>query len=109
MSTYTLKSVVQRGSMFGAVLAIVGATVLPASSAFADALNPLTERSLMLSSSAPGFANTDGSGNSVNAPNAVGENYAPAGSGPNGSRTGEKFTFKVSTDNSLTGKAIKAF
>ncbi|MDN5275123.1 MAG: hypothetical protein JWP06_1024 [Candidatus Saccharibacteria bacterium] len=109
MSTYTLKSVAQRGSMLGAVLAVVVATIFPAASAFADSLNPLTERSLMLSSSAPGFANTDGSGNSVDAPNAVGENYAPAGSGPNGRRTGETFSFKVSSDNSLTGRAIKAF
>ena len=108
MSTYTLKSVVGRGSMLGAVLAIVVATVLPAASVFADALNPLTQRSLMLSSSAPGFTDTDGSGNSETAPNANNENFAPAGSGPNGKKTGEKFTFNVSSDSSTTN-AIQAF
>lgn len=107
MSTITLKSVVRRGSMLGAVFAIVAATVLPASSAFADALNPLTERSLMLSSSAPGFVNTDGSGNAEGSLNSVNEEYAPPGSGPNGRKTGESFSFKVSSDSS-TNK-IKAF
>lgn len=107
MSTHTLKSVVQRGSMLGAVLAIVVATVLPAGSAFADALNPLTERSLMLSSSAPGYVNTDGAGNAEGALNSVGEEYAPPGSGPNGRKSGESFSFKVSSDSTST--PIKAF
>jgi hypothetical protein len=106
---YTLKSIARRGTPLAAVFAIVAATLMPAAAAFADSLNPLTERSLMLSSSAPGFTDTDGSGNSEGAPNAIGENYAPAGSGPNGKKTGETFSFKVSTDNSQPGKAIKAF
>lgn len=101
---YTLKSIARRGTPLAAVFAIVAATLLPAASAFADALNPLTERSLMLSSSAPGFTDTDGSGNSNGAPNAIGENYAPAGSGPNGKKTGETFSFKVSST-----ATIKAF
>jgi hypothetical protein len=104
MRIHTLKSVVQRGSMFGAVFALAIATVLPAASVYADALNPLTERSLMLSSSAPGYVDTDGSGNTVDLPDASGNNYAPAGSGPNGKKTGETFTFNVSST-----AAVKAF
>ena len=106
MSTYTLKSIVQRGSMLGVAVAVLAATIIP-SLAFADALNPLTERSLLLSSSAPGYQNSDGAGNSEDAPNSIGENYAPAGSGPNGEKTGEVFTFKVSSDS--TTRKIKAF
>ncbi|HEY1085821.1 MAG TPA: hypothetical protein VGE34_03805 [Candidatus Saccharimonadales bacterium] len=94
---YTLKSIAQRGTMLGAAFALVAAVLVPAAPAFADALNPLTERSLLLSSSAPGWQDTDGSGNSNAAPNSIGENYAPAGSGPNGKKTGEKFSFKVSS------------
>jgi len=95
--------------MLGAAFALVAATLLPAASVFADALNPLTERSLLLSSSAPGFQNTDGSGNSETALNANGDEFAPPGSGPNGMKSGETFSFNVSTDSSITGKAIKAF
>ncbi len=102
MSTYRLKSIVQRGSMLGAAVAIFAATVIPAASVFADSLNPLTERSLLLSSSAPGFTDTDGAGNAETI-------YSPAGSGPNGKKTGETFSFKVSTDSTVTGKDIKAF
>lgn len=100
---YTLKSILRRGSLLGAAGAMLVATILPAASAFADELNPLTERSLMLSSSAPGFVDTDGAGNSFAAPNAVSENYAPAGSGPNGKKTGETFTFKVSSTANIKG------
>jgi len=102
---------VRRGTPLAAVVAIVAATVFPSAAVFADALNPLTERSLLLSSSAPGYMNTDGSGNSEGSLNAVGENYAPAGSGPNGMKTGETFSFNVSTDSSVGGgaNAIKAF
>lgn len=106
MSTYTLKSIARRGSMFGAALAVFAATVIPAGSVFADALNPLTERSLLLSSSAPGFQDTDGSGNSNAVPNSIGENYAPAGSGPNGKKSGETFTFKTSTTPSSIVKGF---
>lgn len=95
---YTLKSIATRGTALGAAFAMVAAAVVPTASVFADALNPLTERSLMLSSSAPGYMDTDGSGNSYANPNAIGENYAPAGSGPNGKKTGETFTFTVSSD-----------
>lgn len=91
---HKLKSIVQRGTMFGAVGALLVATVVPASPAFADALNPLTERSLLLSSSAPGYQNTDGSGNAT---------YAPPDSGPNGEKTGETFTFKVSSAATVKG------
>lgn len=94
---YTLKSIARRGTPLAAVFAIVAATLLPSAAVFADELNPLTERSLMLSSSAPGFVDTDGSGNSAALPNSIGENYAPAGSGPNGKKTGETFEFKVSS------------
>lgn len=101
---YTLKSIAKRGTAFMAVFALLAATLLPSLPAFADELNPLTERSLLLTSSAPGFTDTDGSGNSDAAPNSVGENYAPAGSGPNGMKTGETFTFKVSST-----ATVKAF
>lgn len=101
---YTLKSLVRRGVPLGAAVAIVAAAVFPSVTAFADTLNPLTERSLLLTSSAPGFQDTDGSGNSATAPNSIGENYAPAGSGPNGKKTGQTFDFKVSSTST-----IKAF
>ncbi len=70
--------------------------------ASADALNPLTERTLLLSSSAPGYVDVDGSGNST---------YAPPGSGANGKKTGETFTFKISTAENHTNAAtqIQAF
>lgn len=97
---YTLKSIVRRGPALGGALALLIAAVVPTAAVFADALNPLTERSLTLSSSAPGFIDTDGSGNAT---------YAPPGSGPNGKKTGETFSFKVSTDSVATGKTIKAF
>lgn len=90
MSTYKLKSIVRRGSMFGAALAIAVGAVLPATSTYADALNPLTDRSLTLSSSSPGWSYTDGSGNST---------YAPPNSGANGKKTGNTFDFKVSTNS----------
>lgn len=108
---YTLKSIAQRGTLFGAVAALVLSAVLPAGYASADALNPLTKRSLLLSSSAPGFQDTDGSGNSEVNPNAYngGENYAPAGSGPNGKKSGETFSFNVSTDSAATATPVKAF
>lgn len=109
MSTYRLKSVARRSTFFGAALAVFAATIVPAAPAFADALNPLTERSLLLSSSAPGFQDTDGSGNSTDSPNAIGESYAPAGSGPNGKKSGQTFSFNVSTDSVATDTPIKAF
>jgi hypothetical protein len=99
---YTLKSIVRRGTPLVALFAIVAAAVMPASAAFADALNPLTDRSLTLSSSSPGWSFTDGSGNTT---------YAAPNSGANGKQTGETFTFKVSTDSSATGTntPVKAF
>lgn len=102
---YTLKSIAQRGTMLGAAVALVAAAVIPGATALADSLNPLTERSLLLSSSAPGFMDSDGAGNSESNPNAWngGEYYALPGSGPNGKKSGETFTFRVSTDSSTTG------
>ena len=85
---YTLKSIARRSTLLGAALTLVVAAVLPASYASADALNPLTERSLTLSSSSPGWSYTDGSGNST---------YAPPNSGANGQKTGNYFDFKVSS------------
>lgn len=115
---YTLKSIVQRSALFGAAGALVVATFAPGVSVFASSLTPLTDRSLLLSSSAPGYVNTDGSGyTSLGAgnPNPSGDgvvgdsgtdipySYAPAGSGPNGMKTGEKFTFKVSSEGTVKG------
>jgi len=89
---YKLKSIARRGTNLGAAIALaIGAVVpalVPVSSAYADALNPLTERSLTLSSSSPGWAYTDGSGNST---------YAPPNSGANGQKTGNYFSFKTSS------------
>ena len=88
MSKQTLKSIAQRGMTLGAAFAVVAASLAQAVPAYADALNPLTERSLTLSSSSPGWSFTDGSGNST---------YAPPNSGANGQKTGNYFDFKVST------------
>ncbi len=93
MSTHKLKSVVQRGTMFGAAFALVAAVFAPlAPSAFADALNPLTERSLTLSSGSPGWNYKDASGNAT---------YAPPNSGANGKQTANTFSFRVSSATPL--------
>jgi hypothetical protein len=87
---YKFKEAARRGSaLFAAVslLAGIGASAMPALVS-ADALNPLTERSLLLSSSSPGWAYLDGSNNPT---------YAPPDSGVNGKQTGETFTFRVSS------------
>lgn len=98
MRIYSLKSIAQRGMMlsaaFALVLSSVLSAVLPATSAFADALNPLTERSLTLSSGSPGWSYTDGSGNST---------YAPPNSGANGNKTGNTFSFRVSSTAGVKG------
>lgn len=92
-----LKVAAKRGSaLLGAVglLVGIGASAMPAFTpvASADALNPLTKRSLTLSSSSPGWSYTDGSGNST---------YAPPNSGANGKQTGNTFSFHNSTDSGL--------
>lgn len=91
---YKLKQVAKRSSAFvGAltILAGVGSSAMPAL-ASADALNPLTERSLTLSSSSPGWSYKDGSGNI---------NYAPPNSGANGQKSGNFYSFKTSTPTTL--------
>lgn len=105
---YTLKSIAQRGSMLGAAAALVVAAVVPSAAVLAAELNPLTERSLLLSSSAPGYTDEDGSNYSTANPNpAAGgttpATYAPAGSGPNGKKTGETFSFRVSSTANIKG------
>jgi hypothetical protein len=104
---FTLKSITRRGTLLGAAGALLVAAIVPAGAAFADALNPLTERSLLLTSSAPGYTDTDGSGNSNALPNSIGENYAPAGSGPNGMKSGETFSFNVSSDATIKGMSLQ--
>jgi hypothetical protein len=97
---YKIKNIAKRSTAFAAAVGLLGAvgtTALPALT-YADALNPLTERTLLLSSSSPGNHFTDGAGNGT---------FATAGSGANGKKTGETFTFKVSTDS--TSRPIKAF
>ena len=95
MKIYTLKSIARRATMLGAAFALAVSTVTPfAPSAFADALNPLTDRSLTLSSGSPGWAFTDGSGNAT---------YAPPNSGANGQKTGNTFDFKTSTAATVRG------
>lgn len=95
---YTLKSIVRRASAMGSAVALLAATVLPSVPVYADALNPLTERSLTLSSGSPGWAFTDGSGNST---------YAPPNSGANGNKTGNTFSFRVSSDASVLGLSFQ--
>ncbi len=94
MKTYNLKSVIRRGSMLTAAFVIAGASLLSAVPSYADALNPLTDRSLTLSSSSPGWDYKDGSGN---------DTYSPPNSGANGYKSGNTFAFKVSTDSTGTG------
>ena len=96
---YTLKSIARRGSLLGSAAALVVAAVAPAVPAFADALNPLTERSLTLSSGSPGWSYLDASGNST---------YSPPNSGANGRQTGNTFSFRVSS-TSGSGAELKAF
>jgi hypothetical protein len=95
---YTLKLVARRSTALGMALSLLAAVIMPAAAVYADALNPLTERSLLLSSSAPGYQDTDGSGNPT---------YAPAGSGPNGKKTGETFTFTVSSTATVHGMSFQ--
>lgn len=90
---YTLKSVARRGTLLTAAFTLAAATLLPATFASADALNPLTHRSLTLSSSSPGWSYTDGSGNST---------YAAPNSGANGKQTGNTFQFNTSSDTTST-------
>lgn len=92
MSKQTLKSIARRGMTLGAAFAVVAASFAQAVPAYADALNPLTERSLTLSSSSPGWSYTDGSGNTT---------YAPPNSGANGQKTGNYFSFKTSTADTV--------
>lgn len=98
MKTYTLKSVARRGSMLAAAFVVAGATILPAVSVSADALNPLTERSLTLSSSSPGWSYLDASGNPT---------FAPPNSGANGNKTGNTFSFKVSSTAEVKGMSFQ--
>lgn len=88
---YTLRNIARRGTMLAGAGALAFASLASGSAAFADALNPLTHRSLTLSSSSPGWAFTDGSENGT---------YAPPNSGANGKKTGNTFSFDVSTDSS---------
>lgn len=102
MKIYSLKSIARRGTSFGAAMALVvssvGSAVLPAMSAYADSLNPLIERSLTLSSSSPGWAYTDGSGNST---------FAPPNSGANGQKSGNYFSFKVSSNATVKSMSFQ--
>ncbi len=97
MYAYKIKELAKRGTaLLGAagMLAGIGTSALPVFVS-ADALNPLTERSLTLSSSSPGWSYLDGSGNTT---------YAPPNSGANGQKTGNTYSFRMSSN----GKTIKA-
>jgi hypothetical protein len=91
---YTFKSIARRGTLLAAAAALAVATVLPTQAVFADALNPLTERSLSLSSGSPGWSYKDASGNGT---------YAPPNSGANGRYTGNTFGFRVSSTATVKG------
>ena len=94
---YKLKVAAKRGALLSTAAFVAVAAYLPAPAAFADALNPLTDRSLTLSSSSPGWDYKDGSGNGT---------YAVPGSGANGQKTGNTFDFKVSTTTTSNLKAM---
>lgn len=97
MYAYKIKELAKRGTaLLGAagMLAGIGTSALPVLVS-ADALNPLTERSLTLSSSSPGWSYLDGSNNTT---------YAPPNSGANGQKTGNGYTFRMSS----TGRTVKA-
>jgi|GEM_PF-293083 len=104
---YKLKNVAKRGSaLLGAVglLAGVGTSAIPAL-ASADALNPLTERSLTLSSSSPGWSFTDGSGNAFDAyPYSP---YSVPNSGTNGRNSGNYYSFKVSSTHDINAMTFQ--
>lgn len=91
---YTLKSIARRSTLLAAAAALAVAAVLPTTAVFADALNPLTERSLSLSSGSPGWSYLDASGNGT---------YAPPNSGANGRQTGNTFGFRVSSTATVKG------
>ncbi|TAH34806.1 hypothetical protein EYC59_02715 [Candidatus Saccharibacteria bacterium] len=98
MYAYKIKELAKRGTaLLGAagMLAGIGTTAIPVLVS-ADALNPLTERSLTLSSSSPGWSYLDGSNNTT---------YAPPNSGANGQKTGNFFSFKTSSPTT----SIKGF
>ncbi len=107
MSKYKFKGLAKRGAAFAMAVGLLSGVAISAfpSLSFADALNPLTERTLLLSSSSPGYHYLDAAGN---------PDYAAPGSGPNGKQSGETFAFKVSTNSSSSGfgakdTAIQAF
>jgi hypothetical protein len=94
---YNLKNVMRRASALAGVVsftAALGIMLVPPGITNADALNPLTDRSLTLSSSSPGWSYTDGSDNGT---------YATPNTGANGKKTGETFSFNVSTNSSNIG------
>ena len=95
---YKLKVAAKRGALLSTAAFVAVAAYLPAPAAFADSLNPLTERSLTLSSSSPGWAYTDGSNNPT---------YAPPNSGANGQKTGNYFDFKVTTPTSVKSMSFQ--
>ncbi len=95
---HRLRNLARRiASLFAALglLGGIGFSALPMF-ASADALNPLLERSLTLSSSSPGWSYLDGFGSTLN---------APPNSGANGKQTGNTFAFKTFTASAL----IKGF
>ena len=96
MSKYKFKGLAKRGAAFAMAVGLLSGVAISAfpSLSFADALNPLTERTLLLSSSSPGYHYLDAAGN---------PDYAAPGSGPNGKESGETFAFKVSTNSSASG------
>lgn len=98
MKIYKLKSVARRGSLLAAAFVVASAAFIPAASTFADALNPLTERSLALSSASPGWSYLDASGNPT---------YAPPNSGANGKQTGNTFSFRVSSSKDVKGLSFQ--
>lgn len=101
MYVYKLKVLAGRSLALAAassLMAVVGISAVFPALSYADALNPLTERTLLLSSSAPGDHFLDAAGNTT---------YAQPNTGPNGKQTGETFSFRVSTNSSNSGFGAK--
>ena len=91
-----LRTVARRSISFVPAFVLVCASLGSVAPAYANSSSPLTQRSLTLSSSSPGWDYLDGSGNPT-----------PPNSGTNGQKTGDSFSFTVGTDSSSTN-TVKA-
>ena len=94
----TLRITARRSLLFVALFLLVFAPLGSGSPVYANTSTPLTQRSLTLSSSSPGWDYLDPSGNGTS---------SPPNSGTNGQKSGNSFSFNVGTDSSTTN-TVKA-